>query len=143
MASGPDVEADRNASLTSATVTVRPQVSGQLAKISFTEGQMVKAGQILAQINPRPYQATLDQAKGQLARDQAQLANAIVDQERYKQLITENSISQQQLDTQNALVRQYQGVVKTDEAAVESAQINLDYCSVTSPVSGRVGIGWA
>ena len=123
-----------------ATVTVKPQVSGQLVKIDFTEGQMVQAGQAIAQVDPKPYQAAHDQAAGQLARDQAQLANAEVDLTRYRTLIAQNSIAQQQVDTQQALVRQLEGVVKSDEANVESAQINLDYTTIVSPISGRVGL---
>jgi len=123
-----------------ATVTVRPQVNGPLTKIAFTEGQMVHAGDVLAEIDPRPYQATLDQAKGQLARDEAQLANARVDLSRYKMLLEQNSVSQQQYDTQVALVNQDEAVITADKATVESATINLNYCRITSPVSGRVGL---
>jgi membrane fusion protein, multidrug efflux system len=122
------------------TVTVRPQVSGQIVKIDFTEGQMVAVGDVLAEIDPRPYQAALDQAQGQLARDQAALENAKIDLARYETLLKQNSIAQQQVATQRALVNQDQGVIKADQAAVENAQINLDYCKITAPISGRVGL---
>ena len=123
-----------------ATVTVRPQVSGQLMKFDVTEGDMVKAGQVLAEIDPRSFQAALDQAQGALDRDRAALANANIDLGRYRSLAAQNAISQQTVATQAALVSQDQGVVKSDEGNVEAARINLLYCKVLSPVAGRVGL---
>ena len=123
-----------------ATVTVRPQISGILTKIAFQEGQLVKAGQFLAEIDPRPYQATLEQAKGNLRSDQARLTDARLDLKRFEELIKEDSIAQQQLDTQRALVDQYSGTLQSDEAAVQTAQINLQYTHIVSPVTGRVGL---
>ena len=122
------------------TVTVRTQINGQLQQIAFTEGQMVKKGDFLAEVDPRPYQAALEQAEGTLARDQALLKNAELDAQRYKKLVAEDSIAHQQLDTQEALVRQYQGTVVTDQAAVDNARLNLNYCHIVSPVTGRVGL---
>ena len=122
------------------SVTVRTQINGQLQTVAFTEGQMVKKGDFLAEVDPRPYQAALEQAQGTLVKDQALLKNAQVDEARYKKLVAEDSIASQQLDTQAALVRQYQGQVVTDQAAVDNAKLNLDYCHIVSPVTGRVGL---
>jgi len=123
-----------------ATVTVHPQVTGYLNKFDITEGQMVKAGQLLAEIDPRPFQATLDQAKGQLARDEATLTNAKIDLGRYQALWKQNAVSQQVLQTQIATVGTAAGTVKADQAAVEAAAINLGFTRIISPVNGRVGL---
>ena len=123
-----------------ATVTVRSQISGVLQSVNFTEGQMVQKGQFLAQVDPRPYQAALLQAQGTLARDQAQLAAARKDLERYKTLVAQDSISQQTLDTQQATVGQLEGTVQSDQAAVQTQQLNLIYAHITAPISGRVGL---
>lgn len=122
------------------TVTVRTQINGQLQRLGFTEGQIVKKGDFLAEVDPRPYQAALEQAQGTLAKDQALLKNAQVDLVRYRTLVAQDSIAHQQLDTQEALVRQYQGQVVTDQADVDNAKLNLDYCHIVSPVTGRVGL---
>jgi multidrug efflux system membrane fusion protein len=123
-----------------ATVTVRSQINGVLQTVAFTEGQMVRKGQFLAQVDPRPYQAALLQAQGNLAKDQAQLAAARVDLARYKTLAAQDSISQQQVDTQQATVGQLQGAVQADQAAVQTQQLNLTYAHITAPISGRVGL---
>ena len=123
-----------------AMVTVKPQLSGYLTQVAFTEGQMVKRGDFLAQIDPRPYQIVLEQAQGQLARDQALLRNANIDLERYKKLVSEDSIARQQVDTQQSLAQQYQGTIVSDQAQIDTAKLNLDYCHITAPVSGRIGL---
>jgi multidrug efflux system membrane fusion protein len=123
-----------------ATVTIRTQISGYLMKIDFTEGNEVKKGDLLAQIDPRPYEAALAQAKGQLARDEAMLKGAQVDLTRYQGLAAQNAVPHQTLDTQIALVAQNQGTVEADKAAVRSAEVNLQYCRIVSPLDGRVGL---
>ncbi|MCP1440418.1 multidrug efflux system membrane fusion protein [Erwinia persicina] len=122
------------------TVTLRSRVDGDLMALHFTEGQEVKAGQLLAEIDPRPFQVALTQAQGQLARDQATLANARRDLARLEKLVKTNLVSQQELDTQRALVSETLGTIKADEGSVASAQLNLTYSRITSPISGRVGL---
>jgi len=123
-----------------ATVTVRPQVSGVIQRMLFTEGDMVKQGQLLAVIDPRPYQLALDQAEGTLKSSQAELANAQAQLERYRTLIQQDSIAQQDVDSQAATVRQLEGTVATNRAAVGTAKLNVEYTQITAPVSGRVGL---
>jgi len=123
-----------------ATVTVRTQISGYLAEVRFTEGQWVNKGDVLAVIDPRPYQATLEQAQGQLLQAQSQYKEAQIDLDRYVTLSAQDSISKQQVDAQRALVSQYEGMVKQDQGIVDNASLNLAYCNVTAPVSGRVGL---
>jgi multidrug efflux system membrane fusion protein len=123
-----------------ATVTIRSQISGYMMKIDFTEGDDVKKGDLLAQIDPRPFEAALAQAKGQLARDEAMLKGAEVDLARYQGLAAQNAVPHQTLDTQVALVAQDQGTVEADKASVKSAEVNLAYCRIVSPLDGRVGL---
>ena len=123
-----------------ATVSVLSQVSGQLAKVNYVEGQMVRAGDVLAEIDPRPFQAALDSAEGQLERDKALLAEAQMDLKRYQSAYEQKAIPKQQLDDQSALVDQDTGTVKYDQGQVESAKVQLGFCRITSPIDGRVGL---
>jgi multidrug efflux system membrane fusion protein len=123
-----------------ANVIVRSQINGTLMRVLFREGQLVRAGQLLAEIDQRPYDIALKQAQGQLLRDQAQLDNAKLDLKRFQTLAAQDSIARQQVDTQAALVKQLQGTVLSDEAQVSSARLNITYCHITAPVSGRVGL---
>ena len=121
------------------TVTVRTRVDGTVDKIGFDEGQLIKAGDLVAQIDPRPFQAALDQTKAKQAQDQANLANAKLDLQRFATLAKQSFATQQQLDTQNALVSQLIAQIAADAAAIDSAQVQLDYTKITAPITGRTG----
>ena len=123
-----------------ATVTVQSQISGQLTEVGFEQGQMVQKGQFLAQIDPRPYQVALEQAQGQLAKDEALLSNAKRDLARYDTLVAQNSVARQTRDTQASLVQQTEATIQSDKAQIDAQKLNLAYCHIVAPVAGRVGL---
>src|SRR6185295_2029572 len=122
------------------TVTVRSRVDGELMTVRYREGDMVHKGDLLAEIDPRPYQAQLTQVEGQYVRDKATLENARTDVARYQTLLKQNAIPEQQLATQTATVAQGEGALKADQGQIDAAKLNLEYCRITAPLTGRVGL---